>query len=230
MGYVSFRGVSTEALGVWIAKGGMPPHMKAKMRATEYEIPGRNGAVHVIDGYSPFDLPVTLQMMRNDAHTRQLINAWADGTGKLFTSDDTQRVWEATVLRAVEYKRAEYGGKFYDTATVVFRCQPFMREREPERIELTASGTLRNIGNVEALPEIVVYGNGNCTVNIGRQTITLEGVAGDVTIDSTAGYVYAETGAVSMKGEFPTLGLGDTAVSFGGGVTSLVITPHWGWI
>lgn len=230
MGYVSFRGVSTEALGVWIAKGGMPPHMKAKMRATEYEIPGRNGAVHVIDGYSPFDLPVTLQMMRNDAHTRQLINAWADGTGELFTSDDTQRVWEATVLRAVEYKRAEYDGKFYDTATVVFRCQPIMRERVPEIVELTAPGTLHNIGNVESLPVIEVTGTGTCTVNIGGQTITLEDVSDTVVIDCEAGYVYTIQGAVTMKGEFPVIGLNDTPVSFGGGTTRVVITPNWGWI
>ena len=230
MGYVSFRGVSTEALGVFIAKGGMPSHVKAKTRATEYEIPGRNGAVHVIDGYSPFDLAVTLQLMRNDAHTRQLINAWADGTGELFSSDDTQRVWQATVIRAVEYKRAEYGGAFYDTAKVIFRCQPFMRERMPEVVELTASGTLRNIGNVEALPQVVVHGSGDCTVTIGTETIRLEGVDGSVTIDSETGYVYSAEGAVAMEGEFPVLGLGDTAVSFGGGVTSLEITPHWGWI
>lgn len=230
MGYVSFRGVSTEALGVWIAKGGMPPHMKAKMRATEYEIPGRNGAVHVIDGYSPFDLPVTLQMMQNDAHTRQLINAWADGTGELFTSDDTQRVWKATVLRAVEYKRAEYGGKFYDTATVVFRCQPIMRERVPEIVELTAPGTLHNIGNVEAQPLIEVTGTGTCTVNIGGQTITLEDVSDTVVIDCEAGYAYTIQGAVTMKGEFPVIGLNDTSVSFGGGTTRVVITPNWGWI
>lgn len=230
MGYVSFRGVSTEALGVCIAKGGMPPHMKAKTRAAEYEIPGRNGAVHVVDGYSPFDLPVTLQLMRNDAHTRQLINAWADGTGELFSSDDTQRVWQATVLHAVEYKRAEYGGLFYDTARVVFRCQPFMRERVPEVVTLTKAGTLKNKGNVEALPEIVVYGSGDCTVTIGGEKITLTGVDGSVTIDSETGYVYSAAGAVAMEGEFPVLGLGETAVSFGGGVTKVQITPRWGWV
>lgn len=230
MGYVSFRGVSTEALGVYIAKNGMPSHVKAKTRATEYEIPGRNGAVHVIDGYGPFDLPVTLQLMRNDARTRQLINAWADGTGELFSSDDTEKVWQATVLRAVEYKRAEYGGLFYDTAKVVFRCQPFMRERVPQVVELTAAGVLTNTGNVSALPEIVVYGSGDCTISIGGETITLEGVEESVTIDSETGYVYSEAGAVAMEGEFPVLGLGDTQVSFSGGVTKVVITPHWGWV
>lgn len=230
MSYVSFRGVRTDAIGLYIAKGGMIAHKKGKLRHTAYDIPGRDGAVHVIDGYSPFDAKLTLQMVDAPAQIRQIVNAWADGTGDLYTSDDTEHVWKATVLKEVKYTRVSYNGKMYDQAEVTFRCQPIMRERVPEIVELTAPGTLHNIGNVEALPEITVYGNGNCTVEIGGQTITLEGVSGDVTIDSGAGYVYAESGAMSMKGEFPTLGLGDTAVSFGGGVTSLVITPNWGWI
>ena len=230
MSYVSFRGVRTDTIGLYIAKGGMIAHKKGKLRHIAYDIPGRDGAVHVIDGYSPFDAKLMLQMVDAPAQIRQIVNAWADGTGDLYTSDDTEHVWKATVLKEVKYTRVSYHGKMYDQAEVTFRCQPIMRERVPEKVELTAPGTLHNIGNVEALPEIVVYGNGNCTVNIGGQTITLEGVAGDVTIDSGAGYVYNADGAASMKGEFPTLGLGDTAVSFGGGVTSLVITPNWGWI
>ncbi len=230
MSYVSFRGVRTDTIGLYIAKGGMIAHKKGKLRHIAYDIPGRDGAVHVIDGYSPFDAKLMLQMVDAPAQIRQIVNAWADGTGDLYTSDDTEHVWKATVLKEVKYTRVSYHGKMYDQAEVTFRCQPIMRERVPEVVELTAPGTLHNIGNVEALPEITVYGNGNCTVEIGGQTITLEGVSGDVTIDSDAGYVYAESGAMSMKGEFPTLGLGDTAVSFGGGVTSLVITPNWGWI
>ena len=83
---------------------------------------------------------------------------------------------------------------------------------------------------MEALPQVVVHGSGHCTVTIGGETIRLEGVDGSVTIDSETGYVYSAEGAVAMEGEFPVLGLGDTVVSFGGGVTSLTITPHWGWI
>ena len=230
MSYVSFRGVRTDDLGLYIAKGGMIAHKKGKLRHTAYDIPGRDGAVHIIEGYSPFDAKLTLQMVEADAQMRQIVNAWADGTGDLYTSDDTTRVWKASVLKEVKYTRTCYHGKMYDQAEITFRCQPVMRERTPSVVTLTKAGTLTNIGNVVAQPKIVVKGSGTCTVKVGGETITLEGVTEDVTIDSETGYVYSASGAVSMKGEFPTLGQGDTSVSFSGGVTSLTITPNWGWI
>lgn len=230
MSYVSFRGVRTDTIGLYIAKGGMIAHKKGKLRHIAYDIPGRDGAVHVIDGYSPFDAKLMLQMVDAPAQIRQIVNAWADGTGDLYTSDDTEHVWKATVLKEVKYTRVSYHGKMYDQAEVTFRCQPIMRERMPEIVELTAPGTLHNIGNVESLPLIEVTGTGTCTVNIGGQTITLEDVSDTVVIDCEAGYVYTMQGAVTMKGEFPVIGLNDTSISFGGGTTRVVITPRWGWI
>lgn len=230
MSYVSFRGVRTDDLGLYIAKDGMPSHKKAAQRHTEYEIPGREGAVHIVDGYSPFDLKVVLQMVEDSASARTIINAWADGTGDLYTSDNPSLVWKASVLKEVKYSRLVYDGKLYDTATVTFRCQPIMRQREPSVVTLTKAGVLSNIGNVEAHPKIVVKGSGECRFSIGGEMITLEGVTGDVTIDSEAGYVYTASGAVAMTGEFPVLGLGDTDVALYGGTASLVITPNWGWL
>ncbi len=230
MNYISFRNVRTDSLGLYIAKGGMPSHRKAKQRYTEYDIPGRDGAVHILDGYGPFDLKAVVIMVDGSADLRQVINAWADGTGELYTSDDTSRVWQASVLKEVQFARKWVNGKFFDTATVTFRCQPIMRERVPTVLSFTEAGTLINAGDVVAQPKIVVKGTGDCTVTIGKETITLQGMTGDVTIDSEAGYVYSATGAVAMQGEFPALPLGNTPVSFGGGVTSLTITPNWGWL
>lgn len=230
MSYVVFRGVSTADLGVYLARGGMPEHKKPPQRHTEYEVPGRNGAVHVMDGYGPFDLKVVLQMIQDTPAIRNVINAWADGTGDLYSSDNPALVWKASVLKEVRYGRQVYGGQVYDTATVTFRCQPFMRERTPTVVTLTKAGVLSNIGNVEALPKIVVKGSGDCRIIIGGQVIDLEDVSRDVTIDSETGYVYTSSGAVSMTGDFPVLGLGDTEVSFNSAVTSLVITPNWGWL
>ena len=230
MAYVSFRGVRTDDLGLYIAKGGMPAHKKGKQRYTAYNIPGRDGAVHIFDGYSPFDCKVTLQLMGADAQTRQIVNAWASGTGELYSSDDESKVWQASVLKEVKFTRACYAGKVYDTAEVVFYCQPIMREREPEVITLTTSGELLNKGNVKAQPKIVVNGSDECTLVVGDKTIVLEDVTSAVTIDSETGYVCSASGARSMIGEFPELGLGITPVSFSGGVTSLEITPNWGWV
>lgn len=228
--FISFRNVRTDDLGLYVAKGGMPSHRKAKQQYTEYNIPGRNGAVTILDGYGPFDLKAVVMMHDANANMRQIVNAWADGTGDLFTSDDTTRVWKATVLKEVQYSRIEYNGLLYDTATVTFHCQPFMRERTPQVVNLSGDGTLTNKGNVEAHPKIIVKGSGDCTVQIGDTAITLKGVVTPVTIDCEAGYVYSASGSVSMVGEFPELGLGETDVSFGGGCTGLEITPNWGWI
>lgn len=228
--FVSFRGVSTTDLGVYIARDGMPAHRKAAQRHVEYEVPGRDGAVHVIDGYRPYDVQVVLQMIRDTPSARLAINAWADGSGEMYSSDNTDLVWKASVLKEVKYKRAMYGGKLYDTATVTFRCQPVMRQRVPAVITLTKAGTISNIGDIAALPKITVKGSGECRFSVGGQMITLDNVTSDVIIDSEAGYVYTSSGAVSMTGEFPVLGLGDTAVAIYGGTASLVIEPNWGWL
>lgn len=228
MNYISFRGVRTDSIGLYVVR--MPAHKKAKQRHTEYEIPGRNGAVSILDGYSPFDIQCQVIMQGGASSMRQVINAWADGAGDLFTSDDTTKVWKASVLREVQYSRKLIGDTFHDTATITWRCQPIMRERTPTVQTFTASGTLINTGNVEAHPTIIVKGTGTCTIKIGTETIVLEGVTADVTIDCDAGYVYTASGAVAMKGEFPVLPLGNTSVSFSGGVTSLQITPNWGWV
>ena len=228
MNYISFRGVRTDSLGLYVAR--MPSHRKAKQRVTEYNIPGRNGAVSIFDGYGPFDIQAVVYMKDADASMRQVINAWADGTGELYTSDDISRAWTASVVKEVSYSRRMIGDKFHDTATVTFHCQPIMYERGAQAISFVGSTILDNPGNVKAHPLIVVKGSGTCTLTIGTETITLEGVTDDVTIDSEAGYVYSAKGAVSMKGEFPVLPLGDTVVSSGGGVTKVTITPRWGWV
>lgn len=230
MSYVVFRGVSTADLGVYLAKGGMPEHKKPPQRHTEYDIPGRDGAVHVIDGYGPFDLKVTLRMIQDTPAIRTVINAWADGSGELYSSDNPALVWRASVLKEARYGRQVYGGQVYDTATITFRCQPIMRERVPTVVTLTQNGVLSNIGNVDAHPKITVKGRGECRFAIGGQVIKLENVSADVIIDSEAGYVYTSEGAVAMTGEFPVLGLGDTAVELYGGTESLVIEPNWGWL
>lgn len=230
MAYVSFRGVRTDSIGLYIAKGGMLEYKKAKQRHIEYDIPGRDGAVHIMDGYGPFDLKVMLQLVDASADIRRVVNAWADGSGDLFSSDDTTQVWKASVLKEVKYSRLEYNGLFYDTATVTFRCQPIRRERVPTVLELTEPKTLTNPGNVPALPKIEVTGTGNCMLIIGGEQISIDNVDGSVTIDSETGYVFSDSGAVTMSGEFPVLGLDDTLVAFAGGVTAVKITPNWGWV
>lgn len=228
MGYISFRGVRSDSIGLMIEK--MPSHKRAEVRHTEYEIPGRDGALHIVEGYNAFDLEVTVTMIDADVSLRQTVNAWADGTGDLFTSDDLLKCYRASALKEVDYKRRVYGGRYFDTAKITFRCQPFLYETTPKIYTFTQSGTIVNLGNIPSLPLIKVTGSGDCSFSIGGQSVTLTGVTVPVTLDCEAGYASTENGAVTMQGSFPEIALNNSAVEIGENITSLEIQGNWRWL
>lgn len=228
MAYLSFRGVKTDTLGLYIEK--MPSHKRAALRVQEFSVPGRDGALHIAEGYAPFDLQTTVFMVEANANLRQTVNAWADGTGKLYTSDDPTHSYLATVIKEVVYTRRKYGGKYYDAAKITFRCQPFMVETNESVNTLTENASIANLGNVPSLPIITVTGSGNCSFSIGEQTVLLEGVTSPVTLDCEAGYVYSSGGAAAMTGDFPSVPLGITQVQMNENITQLKIQGKWRWL
>ena len=95
MNYLIFRGVATttpantipaalvgsQLSDTYVSK--MPSHKKGAMRNTEYYVKGRDGALHVDEGFENFNLTVTLILLNATVDKRYQVNAWADGTGKL---------------------------------------------------------------------------------------------------------------------------------------------------
>lgn len=236
MGYLIFRNVDTRQIGgqdgtVYVAQ--MPSHKKAAMRRTEYYVDGRDGALHRDEGYSNFSMTCRLLVLHGTPFIRQKINAWADGTGNLITSDDLSRCYRASVQDEVRFTRAVYNGEVCDEAEITFVCQPYMYEAVPEVKHFPADGnTIINATSATALPLIVVNGAGDCQLNIAGQDITIIGARANVpvSIDCETGYIWSATGAMSMRGEFPELGIGSNNVTLGTGVTSVDITPRWRWI
>lgn len=229
MGYLIFRGVSTESLpNVYVSR--MPSHKKASMRFTEYYVKGRDGALHVDEGFSNYDIGVKLALINATAYTRQLVNAWADGTGKLITSDDLTLAYRATVKDEIQWERVKANAGYYDMASIVFNCQPGMYEAVDSQITVTETGTIVNPGSATAFPLIQVNGSGDCVFTINGTEISISGVSDPVYIDCETGYVYTASGAATMTGDFPELGLGTNAIGITSGVSSLVITPHWRWV
>ena len=231
-----FRGVAVSSLDdVFINK--MPDHRKASMRFSEYCVNGRDGALHVDEGLANFDLTATLIMINGLPSTRQLINAWADGTGKLITSDDLTHAYQATVKEEIQWTRVlsnKLNGvqRFHDAAVITWNCQPYMVEAVDSQIEVTASQAIINPGSATALPMIKVNGSGNVSFSVNGNAISIAGMTASVPVylDSATGYVYTAQGATAMTGEFPVLQLGTNNITLGSGVSSLLITPHWRWI
>lgn len=229
MGYIIFRGIRSDTVGLMVEK--MPSHKRAEVRHTEYEIPGRDGALHIVEGYAAFDMQATVFMLNAEASLRQTVNAWADGTGDLIVSDDLSKCYKASVWKEVTYTRRKYGEKYYDTAKITFRCQPFVYEAVPSVYTYTQNSAIVNLGNIPSLPLIKVTGQGDCSFSIGGQSVTLKGVSGEVILDCEAGYAYSEGGgAVTMNGSFPEIGLNDSAVTMGANVTKLEIQGNWRWL
>ena len=232
MNYLIFRGVSTQSLtGVYVSR--MPSHKKASMRFTEYYVKGRDGALHVDEGYANIDIKVKLILIKAQASARQIVNAWADGTGKLISSDDLTKAYKATVKDEVVWYREAHNGGFYDTAEITFNCQPCMYEAVDTVVELTEDGALLNPGSADAYPLIAIEGNGNSTVTIAGSEITIEEMTPGIPvyIDCENGYVYTASGATEMRGELPVFPVGEqSTIIFGEGTTKVTITPHWRWV
>lgn len=231
MGYLIFRGVSTESLdGVYVSE--MPSHKKAGKRMTEYYVKGRDGALHVDEGFSNYDLTAKLVLINAPVDRRQLVNAWADGTGKLITSDDLTRCYMATVKDEVRWNRTKANQGFYDTATITFDCQPFMYESVDSVIVMTESMDILNPGSAVAMPLIKVEGAGDVDFTFAGYPIQINGMSADspVFIDCENGYVYTASGAATIIGEIPMLQMGVNNITFGANVSIITVTPRWRWI
>lgn len=243
MGWISFRGISTESMvGVEVSQ--MPNHKKAGKRMTEYYIKGRDGALHVNEGYSNIELTAVLVLIDGNSELRQTVNAWADGTGKLVTSDDPDKAYIATVRDEIRWTRILGNSGFYDTAEINFNCQPFMYEAVETVAELTQptagedwTHTIINPGTMIALPMMEVTGSGNVMIDI--QSPNFGGSVTDLynlgqypaNIDSENGYAYTLMGgAVSMSGNFPFFATGENLITFSSGITAVKIIPRWRWL
>lgn len=252
MNYLVFRGVGTttpantipaalcsqQLTDVYVSS--MPSHRKAAMRNTEYYVKGRDGALHVDEGYEDFELQTILVLLNASVQRRYEVNAWADGTGKLISSDDVYmsgntlvaKAYKASVKSEIQWQRVQANQGFYDMAQITFSCQPFLYEAVDSTITLTGTQTIINPGSATSYPLIQVNGSGDASFEVNGNEIQIDDMTSGtpVYIDCENGYVYTETGATSIRGEIPYFNLGTNTVTFGDNVSSIIVTPHWRWI
>ena len=253
MGYINFKGISTEALpGVYVSK--MPSHKRAAMRYSEFYVNGRDGALHIENGYQNIQLSATLVLLDAPAQTRYAVNTWASGKGTLFTSDDPSKGWRARVLSEVRWDRVVGNYGFYDTATITFDCDPTMYEVNQETIDITNDGadtkkyTVHNPGDLESYP--IIYLNSSTSMLMGHLKITVNGKEADTNvtvasgspawIDGEAGFCYTgllrPDGGIpdpgnlkAMTGTYPVLKKGDNEIQIPHGEI-IKIYPNWRWL
>ena len=231
---------NTQMTDVYVSK--MPSHKKAAMRNTEYYVKGRDGALHIDEGYADFDLTVQLILLQATVQRRYEVNAWADGTGRLVSSDDIYfsggsliaKAYMASVKDEVVWDRLQGNGRvFYDTATITFKCKPFMVEAVESQITMTGTQSIINPGSAISYPLLRVTGSGDATFSVNGSEIGIDDMSSTtpVYIDCETGYVYTEEdGATAMRGNIPHFEMGTNTITFGNNVTKIIVTPRWRWI
>lgn len=199
-------------------------------------IPGRNGSLTYDNGRYEDNEPKYQIYWSAGARTylpqcRDYLNSRADNHYRLENGYDAEEYRLARVesLSATISNDGESG-----LLTVVFDCWPqhFLKSGETE-IEITESGTtVTNPTTQEALPLIRVYLTEAGSIMVGSRTVSIAAGATEyVDIDSEIQSCYEGTARrndiVTAADGLPVLPSGDTGITFSGGVTKVVVTPHW---
>ena len=201
----------------------LPVFQVGEERSEQIEIPGRDGELHVLDGsYSGYDVECELTMM-NDLRRNEIF-AWLRGSGELTTSDDPDHVVRARVISKIEPSRVVPAVRDF---VVTFHCQPYIYEKSPSVVALTASGVVNNLGTATCFPIIKVTGTGTLTIDSDAYVFTESGV----TVNSEIQECY--TGTVSknstVSGGYPSLTPGVHTVTLGAGITAVSIEINARW-
>lgn len=116
---------------------------------------------------------------------------------------------------------------------VKFQCdvQPFKYLKNSPTKILTSNGSIENIGNWRSEPRIVVEGNGNTTLTIGKQVMNLN-LDGRMTIECKHREQHVlnknnELAISRTRGGFFEIEPGVNGVVLGTGITKVTIEPRW---
>lgn len=219
--WLTWRGSSTLDFELIVRK--LPVFQAGEERVKSFEIPGRDGTLHIADG-SAESYTVNCEIIMLDDERRGEVFAWLRGSGVLITSDDPDHAVRARVVNKINPTRI--APKVRDFL-VVFEVQPYRYEASPETVTLTASGAINNHGTASCYPLITVTGTGVLTIDSAAYVFAESGI----TLNSDIQECYA--GAVNknnkVSGGFPVLTPGVHTITLGAGITSVEILTNARW-
>lgn len=243
MNSFTFDGVSSETYGVIVS--GTQTFVSPERDVEYIEVPGRNGTL-LLDNGRWHDVDIVYPcLLLNDFKTDfPAFRAWLmSKVGKFVLTDtyDTTHFRRASFRGGFEPETAirMTAGKF----EVVFRSQPqlFLNSGNSYQTIGSSGSTITNPTNFVSLPVIrVTFSSAtrNGTVTVGGKTITITGAgASPLYIDcegQNATYLSGGNIAVNQNskisltsGEFPSLPVGNSVVSWTGNISSVAILPRW---
>lgn len=231
IGSITFDGVNSLDYGVYVTD---MDSNNAPDRVFQIEtVPGRNG--HLVYDTKAFN-NITV---RYPAFVYQDLDSNIEGFRNYLASKSGYVRLEDS-FHPDEFRLARYSSAFtlnktidsqLGSSTLEFDCKPqrFLKSGE-ESVTITGSDTIANPTLQTAKPIIRIYGSG--TASIGNISITFDGSTSYVDIDCELQDAYYEgtnknASITLLPNRFPELAAGDTGITIGTGITSIVITPRW---
>ena len=241
-----WNGIDSRVMGIWVQQ--YPPIVRPPERYQEIVIPGRPGALTLLEGEDVYEPYVReMKIMPKPGADIYAILRWLSGSGDIQFGHEPNRVQHARIFDEVSFQK-EFASQ--RSAVIRFLCDPFKRNTyDPESIavDLTAANyTLQGRGDVIAYPKFELMGAGGCGLVVGGTQIAVtmntpaEGseVVEVATIDCETRTVYLTTieggvssvSPLSSHGDFFTLPHdAETVITWSGGLTSLTMWPRWRW-
>ena len=234
---LSYAGVSSDSVNVVVERYPSRPIPARKIQTQE--IPGRSGDLLFDEGAytnveQTYDIYVRHTLGRNFQESCIGAAEW------LLTPVGYQRLEDS--YDPSVYRMAYYAGPVdvsnalnqLGRTTITFSCKPFrylVAGADP--ITITGATSLTNPTAIPADPVIVVRGSGAGTIGIGSYTITISDIDDGMTIDCglmdcyNGGNNRCNLLTLSPTYQYPKLIAGSNAITIGGGVTSISLTPYW---
>lgn len=219
--YFIWNGIDSRTQGIVLRKPA--PLIRPEERVKHTTIPGLSGDLTEIEGEHIYNSYIqTVEMSVRDHTQVRSIFGWLRGGGYITFSSDPDKEQEARIIGAVTLERVSRNLDHW-AGTVQFYCQPLKQRIYDLAETLTASGTIRNNGDVVCKPIILATpssGATTMTIAIGGKTLSLTGVDGIRKIDCLAQEITNadETALYTVKsaGPFPTLERGGNLITGSG--------------
>jgi phage-related protein len=229
--WFKWNGANSKDYGVYVLTH--PDPERAAERVEYKTVIGRHGYVAVPEGdYAVYStLEKTLDIYLADGNFDE-VRGWLTGQGEIEFANEKGYVYSGYLSSAIPYEKV-MRGHIERRATVTFTCQPYKIDADEALITLPVSGRyITNMGNIPSRPIVTVYGDGDGTLTIGTQTMTLNGISDSLVLDCL------EQTALNAEGEeyggvdddFFEVPTGSSIVSWTGGISYVTIQPRWGMV
>ena len=232
MGLITYNGICSDVYGVF--SQAEPDYAYPQRDYTITHIPGMNGDLYFDNNaYQNIDrqykIAVDIKRLKSTEVFSE-ITQWLHSAVGYARLEDT---YEPDYYRLGTYVENGSLQNIYDqagAAAITFNCKPqrFLKVGEIP-MEFTQPFYIKNPTAYESKPLITIYGTGNCSITIGDNTLFMDELTGDITLDTKIqnGFSQATNLNSHLRGTYPTLAKGDNYVTWTGNISKVEITPRW---